>query len=104
MDAGNTVTHHQINIHSNPDPECPRCQGMLVPTLLQVGPFDATAPSFPTAWRCVNCGALLDLQIMMNRSAIPDNSGPCRNRAPQLIKSRRPRRGPRLRLSPIPKG
>jgi hypothetical protein len=97
MEAGNMVSHHQSIHYSRPDPECPRCQGMLVPTLFQVGPFDATVPSFPTAWRCVNCGALLDLQIMMNRSSTPGNSEPSRDQAPQL-KARRPRGGPRLRV------
>ena len=103
MKAGYMVTHHQTNNHSTPNPECPRCQGMLVPTLLQVGPFDATVPSFPTAWRCVNCGALLDWQIMMNRSAVPDSSQLTSHVVPQQ-KARRSRGGPRVRFPQVPKG
>ena len=96
-------THHQTNNHSNPNPECPRCHGMLMPTLLQVGPFDATVPSFPNAWRCVNCGALLDLQIMINRSSAPDNSKISGPGAPQQI-ARRSRGSPRVRFPQVPKG
>ena len=74
MNADKVVSLHQSDNHSKPDHGCPRCEGMLVPTLLQVGPFDATVPSFPTAWRCVNCGALLDWQIMRNRGSVTYNS------------------------------
>jgi hypothetical protein len=88
---------HSSNHPSDSNPDCPRCHGMLVPTLLQVGPFDSTGPSFPSAWRCVNCGALLDLQIVMNQSAISDNSESHRE-SPDRLKPRRLRGGPRLRI------
>lgn len=103
MEAGNLVDHHQTKNYSNPNPECPRCQGMLVPTLLQIGFFDATVPSFPTAWRCVNCGALLDWQIMVNQASAHDSSPISGHKAPQQ-KSRRSRGGPRVRFPQVPKG
>ncbi len=102
MEAEKVASPHQSNHHSSPDPECPRCEGLLVPTLLQAGPFDATVPSFPSAWRCINCGVLLDFQIMINRTSIDDSSSASKERAPQL-KTRRPRGGPRVRLPLLPR-
>lgn len=100
----NTGTRpHQSDHYSKPSPECPRCQGLLVPTLLSVGPYDATVPSFPAAWRCANCGLLLDLQIMRNRSATLDTSTQSTDRFSHR-KARRPRGGPRLRHALVPKG
>lgn len=94
---------HSSNHSPDSDPGCPRCHGMLVPTLLQVGPFDSTVPSFPSAWRCVNCGALLDFQILMNQSSISDSSQSSRKR-PDHLKPRRLRGGPRLRVPLVSRG
>jgi hypothetical protein len=41
--------------------ECPKCQGLMVRER-----FSDSAVSFD-AWKCVNCGAILDPVIIQNR-------------------------------------
>ena len=98
------MNRHRSKDHSRPGPGCPRCEGMLVPTLLQVGPYDATVPSFPSAWRCINCGAILDWQIRMNRTATSHGPKPSKAQTGQQEKIHGPRCGPRLRVPLTSKG
>ena len=49
---------------------CQRCQGLLLSTFIQIDPLDGTNGTHPTSWRCINCGALADDQILENRGLI----------------------------------
>jgi len=47
---------------------CPRCNGLLVVTLLESDPSNSIEPLFSKMWRCLNCGTLLDPKILSNQS------------------------------------
>ena len=46
--------------------ECQKCRGLMVRDLL-IDVLDDTGNLFLKAWRCINCGNILDPTIMTNR-------------------------------------
>ena len=48
--------------------DCPRCQGLMcLERLCDMGDISY-------AWKCINCGALVDRIIMQNHTKAPDAS------------------------------
>lgn len=91
----------EIEVAGQPDPSstvpdgCPRCQGFLVQTFFQVDLLGESGPRLTPAWRCVNCGVLLDLQVLENQ-ALDSEVSPLSSPSYSPLKSRSPRGGPRL--------
>ncbi|MEW6246401.1 MAG: hypothetical protein AB1555_06790 [Nitrospirota bacterium] len=59
--------------------QCARCSGLMV----WIGPLaneTASSPQDENSWRCVNCGELLDAQILANRSTPPEQREVSRRR------------------------
>ena len=57
--------------------ECPKCQGLMIPDRLT----DYSLVFY--AWRCINCGIILDETILKNRQAPPE---PARTGRPRFTR------------------
>lgn len=79
---------------------CLRCQGLMLRTFIQMDPLDGTHDAHPTSWRCINCGALVDAQILENRKLI--ENAHVMDPLSSFRKGNAKRRGPRLRSAVTP--